>query len=106
MHNNRLSRCRRLIENSFRILANTWRILLRRIDLQPDKARLVTLTCCLLHNILRHNREPPTGAALEPIDDTETFGDLPAAGIHGTNTSMGIRDKFKRYVNNVAVSYN
>lgn len=99
VHNNRLSRCRRLIENSFGILANTWRILLRRIDLQPEKVRTITLTTCLLHNMLRENREPPTGALLEPVNVAQGFGDVEADGARGANTAMNIRDRFKHYVN-------
>ena len=105
VHNNRLSRCRRLIENSFGILANTWRIMLRRIDLQPEKVCTITLTVCLLHNMLRENRTAPTGAALEPINAEESFGELAADGARGTTAAMQIRNKFKQYVNNNPILY-
>ena len=65
----RLSRARRLIENSFGILANTWRILLGRMDLQPDKIRTISLATCILHNILRADRDPPVGATLERVKE-------------------------------------
>lgn len=101
VHNNRLSRARRLIENSFGILANTWRILLKRIDLEPHKTRQIVLTTCILHNILRENRQPPAGAALDRIlvDDAEGFGGVQERAVRGGNAAMTIRNKFKRYVN-------
>ena len=105
VHNNRLSRCRRLIENSFGILSTTWRILLRRFDVQPDKVRTITLTTCLLHNILRQNREPPAGASLESINDIESFGHYQEPVTRGANSAMRIRDKFKHYVNTHPVLY-
>jgi hypothetical protein len=96
-----MSRARRLVENSFGILANTWRLLLRRIDLQPDKVRLVTTTTCILHNILRETWDPPASATLASItvDDSEGFGGIEARGVPGTNSAVAIRNKFKHYVN-------
>lgn len=107
IHNNRLSRARRLIENSFGILANTWRILTRRIDLEPDKVCLITVTTCILHNILRENRDPPVGATLERIvvDDGEGFGAVEHRAIRGTQSAMAIRNQFKLYVNTHAILY-
>ena len=107
IHNNRLSRCRRLIENAFGILAKTWRILLRRIDLQPDKVRTIALTTCLLHNMLRENREPPTGATIDHVQEAagEGFGPLERDGLRGTQNASQIRDKFKHYVNEHPVLY-
>lgn len=106
-HNTRLSRARRLIENAFGILAGTWRILLRRIDLQPDKVRTLTLTTCILHNMLRSNRTPPTGAVLDRINITveEGFGDFNIPVGRGENIAMRVRDRFKSYVNSHPILY-
>ena len=100
-HNARLSRARRLIENAFGILANTWRILLRRIDLQPDKVRAITLTTCILHNIIRAGRTPPTGAVLDRVNvnEAEGFGNYNDNPGRGDNLSIRIRDRIKAYVN-------
>lgn len=55
--NYRLSRARRIVENAFGILAQTWRILLKRIHIQPPYTRRIVLACCTLHNILRMSED-------------------------------------------------
>lgn len=82
----------------------TWRILLRRIDLQPDKVRTIVLTTAILHNILRENRDPPTGASLDPVRN-DILGDVEEHGVRANRSSMVIRDMFKSYVNKNPVLY-
>ncbi|XP_039761859.1 uncharacterized protein LOC120635018 [Pararge aegeria] len=50
--NYRLSRARRVVENVFGILSAVFRVLRKPILLAPEKAQLITLTCCYLHNFL------------------------------------------------------
>lgn len=105
IHNNRLSRCRRLIENSFGILASTWRILLRRIDLEPNKVSSIAITACILHNLIRSSRDPPDGALLEPLSDTVSYGSIADRTVRGSIRAINIRDKFKDYVNKNPIMY-
>lgn len=66
--NYRLSRGRRIVENSFGILANRFRILLSTIYLLVDTVQIITLACCALHNYL--SRE--NGAYLQGGIDIES----------------------------------
>jgi hypothetical protein len=48
--NYRLSRARRMVECTFGILANKWRIFHRAIDIKPDFCDSIIKVCCILHN--------------------------------------------------------
>ncbi|XP_067946400.1 putative nuclease HARBI1 [Watersipora subatra] len=109
--NYRLSRLRRLIENSFGILSNTWRILLRRIDLEPEKTKTLVLACCILHNILRKSRTPPRGAPPQTQnDETQDYGEqlpgLAPIALRPTAAASRVRDEYCHYFNTIgAVSW-
>ena len=51
--NYRLSRARRISENVFGILANRWRVFCKPFLLKPEKVKLITYSCLILHNFLR-----------------------------------------------------
>ena len=55
IYNYRLSRARRVIENTFGIVSARWRIFRRPIISSVENAVLFTKTACLLHNFLQDN---------------------------------------------------
>lgn len=53
IYNYRLSRARRVVENSFGILANRFQVMLSTMLHDVTTVRLIVKTCCLLHNLMR-----------------------------------------------------
>lgn len=113
--NYRLSRARRIIENTFGILASRFRILLRTINLNPEKTATIVRTCCHLHNFLRKNKmeiflnesfdiENTNTGIIEPGSWKSVNQRLcelqPNQGRNAPMTAKEIRDKFCDYFNN------
>ncbi|CAG7822201.1 unnamed protein product, partial [Allacma fusca] len=55
--NYRLSRARRIIENSFGILIARWRLLLNTVYLTDENAKWAILCCVCLHNWIRSKQQ-------------------------------------------------
>ena len=82
--NYRLSRARRLIECSFGILANKWRIFHVPLNVDLSLAEDIIKVCCVLHNFVRDR----DGIQTEDSLTVEGFFDMePAAGPTSTLAS-------------------
>jgi hypothetical protein len=53
--NYRLSRARRVIENTFGIMESRFRVFLTEINIQLEIIETVVLSCCVVHNFLRRS---------------------------------------------------
>ena len=100
--NYRLSRARRVVEHAFGILSQRFRVFGKAIPLSPEKAQIITMAACCLHNFLLRNR---TAADCYMQD---TAGSGPVTGLakmskQGSNRYAAdagtIRDKFCQYFN-------
>lgn len=111
--NYRLSRARRIIENTFGILANRFRIFHTAMDLQVNNVDKIVMTCCTLHNFLRRrcsqsytndefDVEDATLGTISPglRPDSNSLFNL-QKGHNRTHTAEAkeVRDQFKLYFN-------
>lgn len=103
--NYRLSRVRRVVENTFGILANRFRILLTTIPLRPEKARIIVQACVALHNFLREESKAGyiSGNLNEDLDRRYRFvyGLSRQGGNRSKVEAIATREEFKDYVNGV-----
>lgn len=112
--NYRLSRARRVVENSFGILSSVFRVLRKPLLLQPEKAELVVMACVYLHNFLRKSKTSkniycPNGTLDSEIDEKVTPGtwrndtemsslfDIKRVPRKSSATAQAIREDFSTY---------
>lgn len=82
--NYRLSRGRRLIECTFGIMSNKWRIFHRPMNVNIDLAVKITKACVILHNFVRVR----DGSRLEDASTVVGWEDLPVRTNQGSNQSL------------------
>lgn len=97
--NYRLCRARRMVECSFGILAQTFRLYFRKLKASPTNANAIITTTCILHNIIH-----PHIATLAESTDTlspNAANLLPMRGRGGnaTTEAFGVRETLKDYFN-------
>ncbi|RVE42239.1 hypothetical protein evm_013115 [Chilo suppressalis] len=115
----RLSSARVVVENTFGILVTRFRIFKKPIQLNPEKVKLLTLTCILLHNFLRKssslNIYSPHGT-VDAYDENNTLitpglwrneierncaiRDIPHLPRRAALNAREIRDEFTNYFQN------
>lgn len=115
--NYKLSRARRVVENTFGVLSAVFRVLRKPLLLQPVNAEKVVLACCYLHNFLQNNKStkalysPPGTYDKEDIsygisspgswrnepEPVETFLNVKRIGRKATRVAQEVREQFARY---------
>lgn len=113
IHNYRLSRARRTVENAFGVLTSKFRIFRTEIDAKIDTIKFMTLAACVLHNFLRQSGTDYIEAGLCDTEDvnSRTFVEgswrsdhvpipLQNRGGRDSNVGVAVREKFKHFFNN------
>lgn len=79
--NYRLSRARRIVENSFGIIANKFRVLRKPMNLGPETVVDIVLAICILHNFLltHSSRSSYLLPGLVDTEDEETHERIPGS---------------------------
>lgn len=101
--NYRLSRARRVVENTFGILSQKFRIYNRRIQAMPKNVDSIILATCVLHNFIKkydtntYNYERNETYSNGPND--KGLENLPMQGGNATKDAFHVREKFKDYFN-------
>lgn len=85
--NYRLSRARRSVECTFGIMANTWRIFHRPLDVKPEFCDVIVKACCILHNYVKKH---------EGVNFEETLYECPMNDIDRVGTRCNMRGKTVR----------
>ncbi|XP_054747281.1 putative nuclease HARBI1 [Anastrepha obliqua] len=117
--NYRLSRARRIVENVFGILVSRFGVLQTTIQLAPEKAQIIVLACCYLHNFLRKKKSYSFSHLIDQEDENSGsiaqgawrreshLNVLESAHLrNSSNKAKEIRNNFAEYfINEGAVSW-
>ena len=97
----RLSRARRVIENSFGILCSKFRVFQKPIALHPDKVENVVLACVVLHNMMRRDYSEHYIQPGLADEENVTAGRVIAGSWRDVHQSMGLHHTGKRNLLNL-----
>ncbi|XP_055919760.1 uncharacterized protein LOC129951565 isoform X2 [Eupeodes corollae] len=70
--NVRLSRARHVVEHTFGIMSNRFKILQSTMNLRVEQVQVVTKACCVLHNFLMKHNSNETNSLLASFPTTST----------------------------------
>lgn len=99
----RLSRARRIVENTFGILSQKFKIYNRRIQAKPENVDYIIITTCILHNFIR--KFDANAYTYEKTSKWKwnsrkiTLENLPEQGGNATKDAFRIRELIKDYFN-------
>uniref|UniRef100_A0A6P7FDT2 Nuclease HARBI1 n=1 Tax=Diabrotica virgifera virgifera TaxID=50390 RepID=A0A6P7FDT2_DIAVI len=100
--NYRLCRSRRVVENAFGILAQKFRIYMRKLNSKPGNVENIILATCILHNFLRDDAALQPGVSSEfsePPEGRSQFSSLPRQGGNAHESAFLVRETFKDFFN-------
>ena len=95
IYNYRHARARRVVECTFGILSNKWRVLHSVILVHPNFASIIVQCCCVLHNFVRKR----DGFLFEDTLSCELQGVQESASVGGRSQGIEVREMFCEYFN-------
>lgn len=93
VYNYRICRARRMVECTFGVLANKWRIFHRALDLQTKLADDIVKSCCVLHNFVRRK----DGIRVDDECYECPLEGLSRIGLRADSAGTEVRDYFANY---------
>lgn len=104
IYNYRLSRARRVVENAFGILSNTFRVFHSPICLSLDTIDDLIVSACILHNIIIDDKKVDKGFTVEASNNNSNLISLAGQDdiVEDNNhisDPKAIRDKLREYFN-------
>ena len=100
IYNYRLSRARRIVENTFQILAARWRVYHTKLRVRSQLVNEIIKATCVRHNFLQSQSTPAqvTNLLQEAEDiSAEGFENLAGSGNRGGRDAITIRNTFMEY---------
>lgn len=96
--NKRLTNARQVVECAFGILSSKWRLLLKAIEVNPDRADVIIKCICLLHNVIIDEegiQNMPTETPCQANVNRNIF--MTAGEKRSATRAHNIRDALKNY---------
>jgi len=97
--NYRLSRCRRVTENAFGLLAQVFRVFNTAIAIDVEVCDDLIIVACCLHNLLRDAFLEKSNKIYYEYDEGQTLemGSLRSGGGFASADGFDVREKFKQF---------
>ena len=96
LFNKRLTNARQTVECAFGILTSKWRLLLKAIEVNPDRADNIIKCVCLLHNIII-DKEGALSIDTPPRQNENRNSFMTAGENRSATRAHNIRDALKNY---------
>lgn len=96
--NKRLSRTRHVVEHSFGILSNRFRVLMAPMSVKVETVQSIAFACCVLHNFLIANDDKYISSVSHSSVDTNSATSNSTSN-PGKGEAESIRQQFTEYFN-------
>lgn len=104
-YNYRLSRAYGVVENTFGILVQKWRLYQRPLEISVKSIKTVVMATCVVHNYLREKKSDERYFQFldNPEEDTSAFEQLIRVPKRATRFAMQVRERFVDYFSENAI---